>query len=114
MTVLLVALGGAVGASARFLLDRWVQRHSTGFPLGTLAANVLGSLLLGALVGTSWPVFPLLGTGFCGALTTFSTFGYETVRLFAERARLLAVLNVLGTAAAGLAAAALGMLLTGA
>ncbi|MEU5964645.1 fluoride efflux transporter CrcB [Micromonospora parva] len=111
MTVLLIVLGAAVGAPLRYLADRAVQsRHGSVFPWGTLLVNVTGSLLLGALAG--WPVGPavstLLGTGFCGALTTYSTFSYETLRLSRGGHRLLALANVLGSVAAGLAAATAG------
>jgi CrcB protein len=113
MTVLLVLLGGAVGAPARYLTDLAVQRrHDTEFPWGTWTVNVVGSFLLGvvAATGPGW-VVTLVGTGFCGALTTFSTFGYETVRLAEEGETATAVWNVVGSLAAGLAAAALGWLL---
>ncbi|MFI9525944.1 fluoride efflux transporter CrcB [Micromonospora rosaria] len=108
MTVLLVAVGAAVGAPLRYLVDRAVQaRHRGRFPVGTLTVNVTGSFLLGALVGV--PVGPavaaLLGTGFCGALTTWSTCGYETVRLARAGARPLALVNVVGSGVAGLGAA---------
>ncbi|MFG2048995.1 fluoride efflux transporter CrcB [Micromonospora sp. NPDC048935] len=111
MTVLLIALGAAVGAPLRYLTDRAVQsRHQSAFPWGTLTVNVVGSLLLGVLVG--WPtgsaVAALLGTGFCGALTTYSTFSYETLRLARGGHRFLALANVLGSVAAGLAAATAG------
>jgi CrcB protein len=110
VTLLLVALGAAVGAPLRYLVDRFVQaRHDSVFPWGTLTVNVAGSFLLGVLVAAvRGPWLTLLGTGFCGALTTYSTFGYETVRLVQERARLYAVLNVAVSLAAGLGAAALG------
>lgn len=110
--VLLVALGAAVGAPLRYLVDRFVQgRHDSVFPWGTLTVNVVGSYLLGLLAGTvSGPWLALLGTGFCGALTTYSTFGYETVRLVQERAHGYAVLNVVVSLAAGLGAALLGAL----
>lgn len=110
MTVLLVLLGGALGAPARYLTDQAVQRrHGTSFPWGTWTVNVSGSFVLGVVVaaGPTWLV-TLAGTGFCGALTTFSTFGYETVRLAEEGETATAVWNVLGTLATGLAAAALG------
>ncbi|MEU4476413.1 fluoride efflux transporter CrcB [Micromonospora sp. NPDC023888] len=111
MTALLIALGAAVGAPLRYLTDRAVQsRHDSAFPWGTLTVNVVGSLLLGVLVG--WPAGPavtaLLGTGFCGALTTYSTFSYETLRLTRGGHRLLALANVVGSVVAGLAAAAAG------
>jgi fluoride exporter len=121
VTVLLVALGGAIGACLRFLTDRWVQaRHDTGFPWGTLVVNAIGSLLLGSLAGaglfgTELPVVqPLLGIGLCGALTTFSTFGYESIRLIIDGARLFALLNVVGTVLVGLGAGATGLMLAAA
>lgn len=110
MTVLLVLLGGAVGAPARYLTDQAVQRrHGTAMPWGTWTVNVSGSLALGVVVaaGPGWLV-TLAGTGFCGALTTFSTFGYETVRLAEEGELSSAVWNAVGSLTAGLAAAALG------
>jgi len=117
VTTVLVLLGGAVGANLRYLLDRWVQRwHDSPFPWGTLAANVLGSLVLGFLAGAalfgvgSDGVRALLGVGLCGALTTFSTFGYETIGLFSEGARLYSVANVVISVLAGLGAASCGML----
>ena len=116
MTVLLVLLGGALGAPARYLADVAVQRtHSTAFPWGTWTVNVVGSFILGcvAAVTSGWPA-TLAGTGFCGALTTFSTFGYETMRLAEEGETALAVTNAVGSVAAALAAAALGWWLGGA
>jgi CrcB protein len=110
MTVLLVLIGGAVGAPTRYLTDVTVQRlHGTAFPWGTWTVNVLGSLLLGLVASAApdWAV-TLVGTGFCGALTTFSTFGYETVRLSEEGETLAATANVVGSLAVGLVAGALG------
>lgn len=108
MTALLVALGAAVGAPLRYLTDRTVQgRLGSGFPWGTLTVNVAGSLLLGALAGSgSTPagVTAAVGTGFCGALSTYSSFGWEAAQLPTRRA----VAYVLVSTAAGLAAAALG------
>ena len=109
MTLLLVVLGAAVGAPARYLVDRAIQaRHDSVFPWGTFAVNVAGSFILGTLAGSSAPVVALIGPGFCGALTTYSTFGYETVRLVEEHARLYALLNAVGSVVAGLGAAFLG------
>jgi CrcB protein len=110
MSLLLLIVGGAVGAPARYLTDLAVQRlHATAFPWGTWTVNVAGSFVLG-LVASSAPdwVVTLVGTGFCGALTTFSTFGYETVRLSEEGEAAAAVANVAGSIAAALTAAALG------
>jgi fluoride exporter len=111
MTFALVMAGAAVGAPTRWLLDRFVQRlHDSVFPWGTFTINVLGSLLLGLVLGTgaSADLVLLLGTGFCGGFTTFSTFGYETVRLMEDGSGTQAVLNVAASLAAGLAAATAG------
>jgi CrcB protein len=114
MTYLLVALGGAVGAPARYLMDRFVQqRHRSDFPLGTLLINITGCFVLGILAaaaGSGW-VWSLAGVGFCGAFTTYSTFGYETVRLIELGRRLAAVANILVSVGLGLGAAALGFAL---
>jgi CrcB protein len=110
MTVLLVLLGGSVGAAARYLTDVSVQRvHGSEFPWGTWTVNVAGSFVLGvaSASGPGW-VIALVGTGFCGALTTFSTFGYETVRLAEEGRRSDAWWNVAASLGAGLVSAALG------
>ncbi|SFB39902.1 CrcB protein [Amycolatopsis marina] len=116
MTALLVAVGGALGAILRYLVDQRVRRsHRTLFPWGTLVANMTGSALLGVLAGWALAggqpdtVRALVGVGLCGSLTTFSTFGYETVRLVSERARLHAVANVVVTVLAGFGAAATGL-----
>ena len=116
MSWLWVALGAAVGAPARYLTDRWVQsRHGSAFPWGTLTVNVVASLIVGVLAGAADAVAPtvalVLGTGFCGALSTYSTFSYETLRLLADRARLLAALNIGISLIAGLGAAYCGIAL---
>lgn len=109
--MILVLVGGAVGAPLRYLADLFVQsRHDSVFPWGTFAVNAVGSLVLGltagAVVTTDGPewVLTLVGTGFCGALTTFSTFGFETVRLVEEGSALEAGLNALASLAIGMAA----------
>ncbi|WBC07929.1 CrcB family protein [Micromonospora sp. WMMA1947] len=117
MTVLLVAIGAAIGAPLRYLTDRAVQaRHRSPFPWGTLTVNVAGSLLLGGLLAA--PVDPgvtaLAGTGFCGALTTWSTLSYETLRLARAGGRRLAYANVALSVTAGLGAAFLGYALVAA
>jgi fluoride exporter len=111
MTALLVVLGAAVGAALRFATDRMVQaRVRSGFPWGTLTVNVAASLVLGVVLGAAAPppVAALVGTGFCGALSTYSTFGLETVQLATHGRRGPAMLNVLGSVLACLAAAGLG------
>jgi CrcB protein len=113
VTLLLVALGAAVGAPLRYLTDRAVQaRHDSVFPWGTLTVNVAGSLLLGFLTGlpASPAVAALAGTGFCGALTTYSTFSYETLRLAQTGARFYAAANIVASVVAGVGAAGLGFL----
>jgi CrcB protein len=112
---LLVIAGAAVGAPLRYLTDRSVQtRHDSVFPWGTFAVNVAGSTVLGVLAGAaaagaaSSHVQLLVGTGLCGALTTYSTFSYETLRLTEDGARFYAVVNVVGSLAAGLGAAFTG------
>jgi CrcB protein len=114
-------IAGAVGAPARYLVDGAVGDRAAGaFPWGTFVVNVTGSLLLGLLTGLAlYHAFPdepkvVLGSGFCGAYTTFSTFTFETVRLAEEGAIGAGFRNALGTlvvcgaaAAAGLAIAAL-------
>ena len=109
---LLVVAGAVVGAPLRYLTDRLVQsRHDTGFPWGTFTVNVVGSFILGLTLGStaSPQVVAVVATGFCGALTTYSTFGYETVQLAAGGSRLFAAFNALGSVFAGLGAAGLGL-----
>ncbi len=115
---LLVCLGAAVGAPMRYLVDRGVQaRHDSLLPWGTLSVNVAGSLVLGALVGLGAhhavpdPVMLAVGTGLCGALTTYSTFSYETLRLVEDGAWLYAFLNLALSLTLGVAAAVLGFAL---
>ncbi|HXV92668.1 MAG TPA: fluoride efflux transporter CrcB [Pseudonocardia sp.] len=118
MSALLVALGAAVGAPLRYLVDRAVQsRHDTGFPWGTLTVNVVGSFVLGVVTAAATRLGPgvtaAVGIGFCGALTTYSTFGYETLRLVQERERLHAVANLVVSVVAGLGAAVVGFAVGG-
>jgi fluoride exporter len=115
VTVLLVLVGGAIGAPLRYLTDLFVQsRHDSVFPWGTFAVNVVGSLVLGATAGAvtaadgpAW-VLTLVGTGFCGALTTFSAFGFETFRLIEDGSLREAALNVSASLVVGMAACVAG------
>ncbi len=116
MTIwLLILAGAAVGAPARWYVDGFVQaRHDSVFPWGTFTVNVVGSFALGLLLGASVEgetlvrLVALIGTGFCGAFTTFSTFSYESVVLAEEGSSAIAAANVIASVAAGLAAAFAG------
>ncbi|KOU69248.1 chromosome condensation protein CrcB [Streptomyces sp. MMG1533] len=105
-----------VGAPLRYLTDRVVQsRHDSVFPWGTFAVNVTGCLVLGLLTGAAASgaagshLQLLLGTGLCGALTTYSTFSFETLRLAETGAGFYAAVNVIGSVAAGSGAAFAGV-----
>jgi CrcB protein len=109
---------GAVGAPLRYVIDGAIGDRTQGaFPWGTFVINVSGSLLLGFLTGLSlYHAFPktpkvVLGTGFCGAYTTFSTFTFETVRLAEEGALREAFRNATGTLVTCAAAAGVGLAL---
>ncbi|MGS2588622.1 fluoride efflux transporter CrcB [Streptomyces hebeiensis] len=121
MNWLLVLAGAAVGGPLRYLTDRAVQaRHDSVFPWGTFVVNVTGCLILGLLTGAvtagaaSSSVRLLVGTGLCGALTTYSTFSYETLRLAEDGAAFYAVANAVGSVVAGLGAAYAGVAAAGA
>jgi CrcB protein len=110
VTAVLVFLGAAVGAPLRYLTDRLVQaRHDSLFPWGTFTVNLVGCLVLGGLTGAavSNPVLAVAGTGFSGALTTYSTFSYETFRLAERKSYFYAAMNVIVSIVAGLGAALL-------
>lgn len=118
MNWLLVVAGAVVGAPLRYLTDRAVQmRHASVFPWGTFIVNVTGCLILGLLTGAvaagaaGVHLQLLLGTGLCGALTTYSTFSYETLRLTETGARLHATVNAVASVVAGLGAAFAGVAL---
>jgi CrcB protein len=111
-------VASAVGAPVRYLIDGAIGDRTRGaFPWGTFVINVTGSLLLGFLTGLAlyhgFPKAPrlVLGTGFCGAYTTFSTHTFETVSLLEDGAAPEGALNAVGTLVAGLAAAAVGLAL---
>lgn len=117
--IAVVALGGALGAVARYGVSLLVARFWTAdFPLGTFLINVSGSFILGffaTLTAERTALDPLwrllVATGFVGAYTTFSTFEYETQRLTETGATAIAVANVLASVVAGFAAVQLGVML---
>ena len=120
MTWFLVAIGGALGTLARYGISRFADSHpALGLPWGTLAANLLGSLLLGFIATratgrTLWGVElqAVLGIGVMGGFTTYSSFNLETIRLFEEaglgRAALYVGLTLICCLVGGLAGLALG------
>lgn len=117
MPYILIAVGGACGAVARFALDSWVSwRGPSDFPWGTLLVNVSGTFLLGLLFALAaergvLPAdirLPLL-VGFLGSYTTFSTWMLETLRLTEQGAWLAAFLNAGGSVVLGMAAVVVGM-----
>jgi CrcB protein len=116
-----IVLAGGGGAAVRYVVDSLAKaRLTTDFPLGTLAINISGSLLLGVLTGlviahgTSTDVTKIAGTGFCGGYTTFSAATVESIAL-AYRGRVLAsYLNTLASVGLTIFAAAIGLWITGA
>ena len=117
----LVAVAGALGAPSRYALEWWIRtRWPTVTPAGTLVVNVTGSLALGVVVGLTLAhgldpdVRSVVGTGFLGAYTTFSTYAYETVRRAEEGHARIAVVYAIGSVVAATLAATLGLVLTGA
>ncbi|TDC84630.1 fluoride efflux transporter CrcB [Actinomadura sp. 7K507] len=107
MVVILVLAGGAVGATVRYVVDGYVKAAAgKSFPWGTLSVNLLGAGILGAVggAGSGTYVEALMGTGLCGALTTFSTFELDTVHLIQDRSYTKAAVNAVGSLLLGFAA----------
>lgn len=114
--LLLVAVGAGIGAPLRYLGDRAIgSRHDGVFPWGTFVVNITACLVLGAVTGAvlsgaaSDEVAALVGTGLCGALSTYSTFSFESLRLAEEGQRFYAVANIAVSVIAGLGAAFVGV-----
>jgi CrcB protein len=121
VTLVGVGIAGSFGAIARYLVDAAVSERLRGdFPWGTFVINVTGSFLLGVLSGLvlyqAMDDVPrvVIGTGFCGAYTTFSTFSYETVKLAERGERTPAALYVVASVVVGLCAAGAGLALAAA
>ena len=116
LTFVLLSLAGGVGAAARLVLDGLVRsRVRAAYPVGTALINLTGSLLLGFITGLAiGHVLPeqwrlILGTGFLGGYTTFSTASFETMRLIQARRRRAALANGLGMLVGAVLAAGLGL-----
>lgn len=112
-----ICLGGAIGTGARYLVSGWaLRRFGTSFPYGTLAVNLTGSFLIGAIMHAALTTALLppavrlvLVVGILGGFTTYSSFNYETLHYFLEGAWLLGFLNIVIMVAACLAAGAAGL-----
>ncbi len=119
MVYLIISLGGILGANARYLVATWAaEKFGPSFPFGTFIINITGSFALGlfmaflqdrAFIHPNYRLF--FATGFCGAYTTFSTFTYESLRLWQDGSVLLAVWNMIGSVVIGMIAVCLGFLL---
>lgn len=117
MKIILIFLGGGIGAVARYALQGFVHRYSgSSFPLGTLAVNVLGCLLIGYLmialeerflVNPTLRIFLIIGI--LGGFTTFSSFSYETIALLRDGELLFGVINILASLIVCLSATFIGM-----
>ena len=116
LTIMLMFVGGGLGAAARLALDGIIRsRVRTTYPVATTIINLTGSMLLGLVTGlvgqhmlpAAWQL--IAGTGFLGGYTTFSTASFETIRLVEERRLVSASLNSLGMVIMGTALAAAGL-----
>jgi len=111
-----VAAGGIAGAVSRFLVARWIAKCAfASFPAASLFVNCVGSLIIGFfLVWTTERVLAdprwrlLIAIGFCGAFTTYSSYAFETLKMYEQGALVLAILNILGNNIAALGAVVLG------
>lgn len=109
----MIGIGGAFGAAARFIIGNMLNKRTT-FPIGTWLINIAGSFLLGFITQLylsnnmgEW-LFHFVGVGFCGAFTTFSTFGYETITLLQLNKIKLATIYVMSSITVGVISAVLG------
>jgi CrcB protein len=110
MRAIYVALGAGIGAPTRYLLDQWIKKlHSHWMPLETLLINVSGSFVLGLVInaGSNWRL--LIGTGFAGAFTTWSTLAVEAHTFIHTKSHSKAFIYLVLTLVLGVSAAALGI-----
>lgn len=109
-TVLLIGAGGFLGSMARFYVSNYFKGKQTGsFPVATFIVNVVGSFVLGYIIGASKGVELFLGVGFLGAFTTFSTFNLESIHLIEQKKFKVLFLYLFGSYAIGIALAFLGI-----
>lgn len=111
MELVFVGIGGALGSLARYQLGRVIaEKTGTAFPTGTFVINITGAILLGLVssLGAAGNAYLLLGDGFLGAYTTFSTFMYEGFSLFRENEKLNAFAYILGSLFLGIIGYVLG------
>lgn len=111
MDLFFVGIGGALGSLTRYGLGKAItEKSNTTFPIGTFIINITGAVLLGIIsnLGIGRNMYLLLGDGFLGAYTTFSTFMYEGFNLFKENEKMNAFTYILGTLLLGVAGYALG------
>jgi len=113
--LIFVILGGGIGAITRYALGNFISnKNTTSLPLGTFFINVSGSFLLGVIKhlflnhSVNQSLWLLLGVGFLGAYTTFSTFGYETINLLVQKKVKLAIFYVILSTALGILFAEVG------
>jgi len=117
LKVLLVAVGGGIGATTRYLVSTWAaERLGTDFPYGTLIVNVVGCFIIGAFMVAATerfivsPYWRLLVTvGFVGGLTTFSSYSYETFKMLQDADIMMAMYNLLANLIVGFFATWLGI-----
>jgi fluoride exporter len=116
MAYVLIAFGGAAGSLFRYRLGKFIsEKSSTDFPIGTFIINITGALLLGIVssIGVNINLMLLLGDGFLGAYTTFSTFMYEGFNLFQEKEKLNAFIYILCSLILGTLGYVLGTIIGG-
>ena len=112
MEYLMVAAGGAFGSLARFVIGRRIaEKAGAGFPWGTFFINIMGAILLGivSVLALGGNLYILVGEGFLGAYTTFSTFMYEGFNLIQENEKMNACIYILGSIILGLIGYAFGV-----
>ena len=114
--LLLVFVGGGLGSTLRYIIGKYLNSHESGIPWGTFTANILGSFLIGIILGLaakndtfSHSQTLLLATGFCGGFTTFSTFSVDTLMLLQQGEWLKGFTNILLNVTVCLLAAAVGI-----